>query len=176
MVRIPSIQECLGLMDEYDMPEHIKTHSFKVRDVSVFLAKELNKKGKKLNVRLIEASALLHDLVKIHCVNSEKRHDKYGAKVLRSKGYKRIADIVEQHINLRKKYKRLNEEELVFYADKRVMHENIVGLPERFEDIKGRYTVESGNISFTEKESYRVEKKIFKNLAFSPNDLAALIK
>jgi len=180
MIKIPSTKKCLKIMDEYDMPDNIKAHSFQVRDISVLLAKELKKKGENLNLKLIEAAALLHDIAKIHCVKSGERHDEVGADLLRSMGYDRIAEIVEQHINLREKYKKITEEEIVCYADKRVMHDKIVPLSKRFEDIKVRYYSENPDImeriNSTEEQSYRLEKKIFKNLDFSPDDLVKLLK
>lgn len=178
MVKVLSVEECLKLMDEYGMPDNIKFHSFKVRDISVYLTKELNKKGENLNGELTESSALLHDIAKISCVSSGKRHDKNGAEILKNLGYDRIAEIIEQHINLRQKHEKITEEEIVNYADKRVMHDKLVSLSERFEDVKKRYA--SGDedvfdmISTTEEETYVLEKKIFKKLDFSPDDLADL--
>ena len=83
-------------MADYEMPKHIINHSEKVKDVGVFLSKELNKKGLSLDIKLIEAAAMLHDIYKIQCIGTEKRHDKEGANILRQLGYHRIAEIVEQ--------------------------------------------------------------------------------
>jgi len=177
MYNIPTIDECLELMDSYGMPDHIKAHSLGVRDVSVFLADELNKKGESLDVKLVEASALLHDIAKIHCVKCEKRHDHEGARILRSKGYFKIANIVEQHVNLWYEDRvGIYEEDVINYADKRIMHDKLVTLDERFVDLRVRYAVELDKILITEKKSYDLEKKIFKNLDFSPNELINLIK
>lgn len=162
------------MMDEYCMPDHIKAHSFKARDVSVFLAKELNNKGEDLNINLVEASALLHDIAKILCLGSKERHDLVGAKILREKGYDRIAEIIEQHILLVEKHSQITEEEIVFYADKRVMHDKIVSLSKRFKDVTERYAF--GNIDMIKKKSYELEKRIFKNLDFKPDDLTELLK
>lgn len=179
MIRIPSIEECMRIMEEHKMPSNIKAHSLKVRDVSVFLTKELNKKGKSLNMELIEVSALLHDIAKIYCLNSKERHNEVGADLLRTMGYEKVADVVEQHINLWKKYKKLVEEEIVNYSDKRVMHDQAVSLQERFKDVKCRYACNDPElrerISFSEKESYRIEKRIFKSLDFSPDDLTKML-
>lgn len=176
MVKIPSVKQCLKLMDEYEVPEHIKAHSFKVRDVSIFLAKELNKKGEKLDVKLIESSALLHDIAKMLCINlGIRKHDKEGAKILRSLGYDRIADVVEQHVHLWKRYSSIVEEEVVNYSDKRVLHDRIVPFVERVKDVKERYS-SIDDIAVMERETYVLEKKIFKNLDFSPDELIKLLK
>ncbi len=180
MIKIPSIEECVKIMEEHKMPSNIKAHSLKVRDVSVFLTKELNKKGKSLNEGLVEASALLHDIAKIYCLNSREKHNEVGADLLRTMGYEKVADVVEQHVSLWKKYKKLVEEEVVNYSDKRVMHDKIVSLQERFKDVKNRYVSNDPEtrerIRLTEKDSYRIEKKIFKSLDFSPDDLTKLLE
>lgn len=175
MIKLPSIEECLKMMDEYDMPEHIKNHSFKVREISVYLTNELNKTGLSLDVRLTEVSALLHDIGKIHCIGTDERHDYFGANILRDLGYDRIAEIIKGHVNLGKEYEGIVEDEVVNYSDKRVMHDKIVTLSERFEDIALRYSAEIDKINLTKKYAVILEKKIFKNLDFSPNALVDLI-
>lgn len=181
MFKIPSRNECLKLMKEYGMPENIKAHCFKVRDVSVFLAKELNKKGEELDIRLIESSALLHDISKMYCKNSNKRHDEVGAGLLKSLGYEKVADIVEQHVVINKKLpENITEEEVINYADKRVMHDKIVSISKRFEDIKERYASPDPDmtkrIDLSVKEGCLLEKRIFKNLDFSPDDLVKVLE
>lgn len=178
---IPTRSECFRLMKEYGMPAHIKTHSLKVRNVSVYLAKELNKKGEGLDVKLIEAGALLHDLVKMHCINSEANHDEVGADLLRAIGYDKLALIVEQHVHLEPHDDlRITEEEIVHYADKRVLHDQLVTLPERFYDAKERYV--KGNmfilekIKKTEEMAYQLEEKIFSKLDVKPEDLQEILK
>ncbi len=191
MTLIPSVEECFKLMEKYNMPDNIRAHSIIVRDVAVYLGKELNKKDENLDIILIESSALLHDIAKIHCIvptknfktegcKPTKRHDIEGGKILRSLGYERVAEIVEQHCNLFKKTKYLREEEIVQYADKRVMHEEIVSLKVRFDDIRARYGKNNPkgleNIYKSELEGREIEEKIFKKLDFSPEDLERLLK
>jgi len=180
MAKTPSRKSCVKLMSEYGMPQNVIDHSFKVKDVGVFLAKNLNKKGTKIDIKVVEASALLHDIAKVYCKNSPLDHAEVGADILRTMGYDRIADVIEQHIALWAKYKYLNEEEVVNYADKRVMHDKITSLSKRFEDVKQRYASNSldilERINFTEKESYRLEKRIFKHLDFLPEDLETLVE
>ncbi len=180
MFGIPSTEDCLKMMDEYGMPDNIKAHSFKVRDISILLARELNDKGEIMDLNLVGASALLHDIAKIQCISSDKRHDLVGADILRRRGYDSIAEVVEQHIDLVGKEDRITEEDIIFYADKRVMHDKIVSLSERFEDVNERYASDNADllkkIDFTRKKSYELERRIFKNLDFSPEDLVSLIK
>jgi len=181
ITRILSVDECIDLMDEYAMPQHIRDHSFLVRDVSVYLSKELNKKGESLDVKLIEACALVHDIAKIHCVNKNayKDHTLEGSNILKSKGCNRMADIIEQHVNLWKKYSDIVEEEIINYSDKRVLHDKVVSLKERIDDVKIRYGYKNKSflkrLGTIKKNAYDLETKIFKSLDFSPDDLIDLI-
>ena len=50
----------------------------------------------------------------------------------------------------------VSEEEVVNYADKRVRHDQIVSLEERFQDLKNRYGKDQRSIHYLE----RLEKMI----------------
>jgi hypothetical protein len=74
----------------------------------------------------------------------------------------------------------VSPEEIVNYADKRVLHENIVTLGERFQDLihrYGSYTPEACcRLIILEKQSHQLEKKIFSVIDFSPEDLSNIIR
>lgn len=172
------------MIDDYGMPQHIRNHSYKVRDVAVFMTKELNKKGNSLDTKLIESCALIHDIVKIQCVRKEypdfdNNHAKVGADILRKMGCGRMADIIAQHVILWKDYNGIVEDEIINYSDKRVRHDQLVSLTERFDDIKVRYASKDKKvlrgIENNENGSLILETKIFKSLDFSPDDLIDLI-
>jgi len=111
------------------------------------------------------AAALLHDITKTRALETRERHDESGGILLRELGFARIGEIVEQHVILLdfNPQEKLDEREILYYADKRVMHDQIVSLAERVEDLILRY-------GFTEEikkriwqntsQAYIVEKKI----------------
>jgi hypothetical protein len=61
--------------------------------------------------------------------------------MLREMGYDELAPIVESHVFFDdfKQEGPLEERELVYYADKRVMHDRIVTIEERIKDLVERY-------------------------------------
>ena len=68
-----------------------------------------------------------------------------GGALLRGMGFSIIAEIVEQHVFFQNLdvHGRLEEREIIYYADKRVMHDRIVTIDERVHDLIQRYgTVE----------------------------------
>jgi len=177
--KIPSRQECLKLMEEYGMLENIATHSLSVARVALFLAKELNKRGQQVNVDLVRAASLLHDLAKTECLRTKEDHARSGYLLLKRMGYERIGEIVAQHIWISKKGdpQRVSEEEIVNYADKRIQHDRLVSLKERFIDLRNRYGTGPDAIGYLETleiGSLEIERKIFSILDMDPGDLERL--
>ncbi|MFZ2400030.1 MAG: hypothetical protein WAW31_15330, partial [Smithella sp.] len=80
-------------------------------------------------------------------------------------GFARVGEIVKQHVILLdfNPQGKLEEREIVNYADKRVMHDRIVSLVQRVEDLIQRYgtTEEIKNrIRLNESVVFAIEKKI----------------
>ncbi len=176
---IPTREECLRLMGDLGMLENIIAHSIEVAKVALFISTELNKRGQGISLDLVEAASLLHDLTKTECLKTKEDHAKTGSQLLRGMGYERVGEVVAQHIWLGKEADPLtiSEEEIVNYADKRVMHDRIVSLEERFNDLKDRYGRDQKAIDYLdrmEREIYGIEDKIFFILQIDPNDLLHL--
>ena len=184
--KIPSTNQCYTILNNYNVPEHIIQHSKIVCRVALFLGYELNKNGEKLDISLINASALLHDITKFEDLKTHKDHAKSGRILLENLGFSRIGEIVGEHINLQNKDRnqRLSEEEIINYSDKRVMHTNVVTLSERFKDLKKRYGLNNKTlnentikrINELELKTHELEKKIFSKLDFKSEDLLHLLE
>jgi len=167
-------------MSRYGMLENIVSHSVEVAKVALFIAVELNKKGRTIDLGLVEAASLLHDLAKTECLKTKDDHARTGSQQLKRMGYERVGEIVAQHIWLVKEGDPscVSEEEIVNYADKRVMHDRIVPLEERFSDLKARYGLNDKAMDYLErlqKEIYGIENKIFFILQIDPNDIQRLL-
>ena len=167
--RIPSQKECDELMAKYCMPQHIIAHSRQVMRVSLVITDNL-KSGVSINRNLVMAAALLHDITKERSLKTREPHDQSGGELLRELGFGRVGEIVRQHVFLLdfNPHEKLEEREIIHYADKRVMHDRIVSLAERVEDIIQRYgaTEEIKNrIRQNESKAYAIEKKIASSMA-----------
>ena len=179
METIPTREECLRLMERHGMLEHIIHHSLEVARVALFLSLELNKKGQRIDIGLVEAASLLHDLTKTECLTTEQDHAQTGSQLLKGMGFERVGEVVAQHNRLEKAGdpSAVSEEEIVNYADKRVMHDRIVPLEERFNDLIERYGKHPNAREYLEqaqKEICGIENKIFMILQIDPNALASL--
>ncbi len=176
---IPTREECLKLIRDSGMLDHIVDHSLKVAEVALFISKELNRRGHSIDLALVEAAALLHDFTKTECLKTKEDHALTGSKVLAEMGFGRVGAVVREHIHLSKKTNpfRVSEEEIVNYADKRVKHDRVVTLEERFEDLRERYGKNPQAIELLEnlkRSTLEIEKKIFSILDIEPNELLQL--
>jgi len=162
------------------MLENIVSHSLEVAKVALFISVELNKKGRTVDLDLVEAASLLHDLTKTECLKTKDDHAQTASRQLKRMGYERVGDVVAQHIWLVKEGdpSYVSEEEIVNYADKRVMHDRIVPLEERFSDLKARYGLNQKAMDYLERlqeEIFGIENKIFFILQIDPNDIQRLL-
>lgn len=122
-LEIPEFEECLSLMDKSPMAdEKIKTHCMKVAETAVKIATALDKKEPLLDIALIKAGALVHDIAR-----KSPNHAVKGGEILKNMGFKEIADIVSVHMDLKTSLNTpLNEEEIVYFADKLVRGDQLV--------------------------------------------------
>jgi uncharacterized protein len=123
------------------------------------------KNGVPINRNMVMAAALFHDITKTRSLQTRESHDQSGGELLRELGFVRIGEIVKQHVILLdfNPQEKLEEREIINYADKRVMYHRIVSLAERVEDLIQRYgTTEEINILIRQNESKAsaIEKKI----------------
>jgi uncharacterized protein len=179
---IPTVRECFALMAKYGMLDNIKAHSIMVEKVATLLAQNLAATGEKLRLEVVTSGALLHDIGKTLCLNSSEDHAKKGKEICLENQLHEIADTVAEHIILAEYDPNcpLSEKELVYYADKRVNHDKIVGLEERIEYLLIQYGRNQEWIHQRIRDNFRqckeVEKKIFSKLSFTPDALAQLIE
>ncbi len=106
--------------------------------VALRLTDWLAEAGVAFNRPAVRAGALLHDIAKTLCLGPKCRHDLEGARILEELGYPELGQLVADHVLLPEGHP-MDETMLVNYADKRVNHDQLVALPERFAYITQRY-------------------------------------
>lgn len=162
------------------MPDNIRRHSLLVADLAVALARELGARGEALDVDLVEAAALLHDVGKARSLQTGEDHAALGAGMVADLGFPELSQTVREHtlLSARQLGDHLSESLLVNYCDKRVRHEELVSLQDRLEDLADRYcrTPEQRQILAVLLKLYmQLEQRIFADLAFGPDDAAGLV-
>lgn len=134
---IPSAKECEILLKRVlAVEERIIRHCQAVARLAVAIATALNAAGCRLNLNLIRAAGLLHDVVK-----GRPAHAQRGAEILKDMGFPRVAEIVATHMDIEvTKAKPIDEREIVYLADKMTCGDQIsIDFKERFEHKKHRY-------------------------------------
>jgi len=162
------------------MMDHIVVHSLQVCRVATFLSEHLIRQRVRLNFDLIRSAALLHDITKTRSFKTREDHAQTGGEYLTNLGYPEIGDLIRQHVKLDNSSAAGNilEAEVLNYADKRVLHDEIVILDQRMDYILERYAETAEHrqrIYLIWQETRETENKIFKDLSFAPDDLTRLI-
>ena len=179
-MQIPTKQQCYQMIGEMKMMDHIVVHSMQVCRVATFLAEHLDAARNGLNHDLIRASALLHDITKTRSFKTEENHALTGGQFLAEQGYPEVGELVRQHVRL-DEYRdpvALGEAEIINYADKRVLHDKIVGLDKRLEYILEKYGKApelQERIHWLWGKTLVMEDEIFNDLAVAPQDLNRLL-
>ena len=124
--QIPSEEECYAIIKRANTPERVVKHCQQVAELCYLIGNHVVSSGCQLNLKLIRAAALLHDIAK-----GEAQHALVGARMLAD--YPEVAEIVAEHMDISlTECNRLTEKEIVYLADKLVMDERIVPLQDRF--------------------------------------------
>jgi putative nucleotidyltransferase with HDIG domain len=177
---IPTVETCLRLMDEYRMLDNIKEHSRVVARVAELITTGLRQRGAALDLDLVTAGALLHDIAKTQCLDSRCDHAKVGSALCRELGFSETAVIVAEHVLLRDDGSgRITEKEIVYYADKRVNHDRVVSLHDRLAYILDRYARNDDARQELIRRNFDkclgVERRVFSALDFKPEQVGMLV-
>ncbi|MEF2145180.1 MAG: HD domain-containing protein [Desulfovibrionaceae bacterium] len=124
------------------MPAHIRRHSHMVAQVSTHLAVLAEEAGLEVAPARVRASALLHDIAKAYTIDHGGNHSQLGASwVMDATGDPGLAQGVMHHVYW--PFDLILPEFIlplaVIYGDKRVAHDRIVSLEDRFQDLMDRY-------------------------------------
>ncbi len=122
-LKIPDDVLCETLLDEYGTPEQVRRHCYAVAEKARCLAE-----GRAVNMELLLAAALLHDIAR-----TKKDHASVGADFLKEHGFADVGDIIAVHHELPMQEEfRISEKSLLFLADKLVLEDRECTLEERF--------------------------------------------
>jgi len=177
---IPDLETSFFLLRECSVPVHIVGHSVVVAKTALLLGEALNAIGRQQNLALLAAAGVLHDIAKFATLKTGEDHAQTGADWLDEKGLKPVAWVVRHHVRLHlDMFQPVDEKELVFYADKRVQHEKIVTLSQRFIDLQDRYgknEVALGSLEEMKKITLGLENKIYAGLSWLPEEMESQVE
>jgi hypothetical protein len=149
----PGRREAAQLLLSLDPPEWFLRHSCAVADVAGRLAAGAAASGRRVDVALVEAAALLHDVDKLPSVEvpGRPRHGDGSAEWLAARGLPELGPVVRDHPVTRLAepdhdawmVSATLETKIVAYADKRAA-QRLEAMDERFASWRRRYPPGSG--------------------------------
>lgn len=174
---IPSQNKCFKLLKKYNFPDEKLKHVRLVSSVAKFLGIGLKKRKPKLkiNVSLLVAAGLLHDIDKNIPKLPGEKHPMSGVRVLREEGCDEVGDVVLKHdieAFLDPERKPVAwEEKILALADKMVKDE-IITVDERYrlwyeEDYPGQKKILDATYPYLK----NLEKEIFSIIKMRPEDI-----
>lgn len=177
---LPDEHGCLALLRKYETPAHIIDHSVKVWHVAQVLGEALREDGHPIDMDLLKTACLLHDIAKYLCIREGlARHDRKGEEILRDEDLPQVGVIVGQHVILRdSEGDPIREEHLLYYADKRVVHDEVVDLDRRFQYLIERYGTfpqAEEKLQIMKRMTQALEDRLFQHVDFTPEELEDLI-
>lgn len=187
-VSLPTRSQIETWRTEYRLPAHIAAHCDVVTTVATALADALISRGMLIRKEALTRAAEVHDLLRfvdfrpgaspqgsietpddratwdsVKARYPDLKHEAACAEFLRERGYPALATIIETHGLVSPGAARQTiEQDLLFYADKRVALDKVVSLDERFADFGVRYG--GGDITERQKQWLNEAKQLEKNL------------
>jgi putative nucleotidyltransferase with HDIG domain len=131
---VPSEEECEAIMTRFSVSKDTARHSRRVAQVAQRLAQALESHGYSVDMPVVRAGALLHDIVR-----TRPHHAAAGATVMQAIGFPRVAPIVASHMNLEFSGGMPDAAAIVYLADKLVLGDQVVSLYERFQPAFERF-------------------------------------
>jgi uncharacterized protein len=135
---LPSREQAIHLLVEQKCPREVIDHCLAVTAVALDLAAKLQARGIQIDLQLVEAGALLHDLGRSQSHNVD--HGVVGSQLALKLGLPQsVVDIIKRHVGAgvtpeeaewlgwpRDNYIPTTlEEKVVCYADKRIDHDRV---------------------------------------------------
>lgn len=177
---IPSEAQCAELWKKYSVPPHICAHCRAVASVAVEITSRALKGSvipphRPLSVPLALAAGLLHDIAKSYTIHYGGSHAQLGAAWVREEtGNPLLAQAVLFHVEwpwaggvMDDVRDPMRLPVIVAYADKRVRHNAVVSLKERFDDLVVRYGISQDKQAMIAKNyahAQAVEQAIFERV------------
>lgn len=167
---VPGPAQCADLLGYYSLDPGIIAHGELTARVASLLARALVTTGMPVDVELVQAAALLHDVGK--AVDPDHHH-LASRRIVEAHGWPALGPPVERHLTgliLTGKGPVSWEEKLVYYADK-LCTTRVVSLAERVDDLCRRYPEHAGTFQQCLPAMQALESEIFQRLPWARDQL-----
>jgi tRNA threonylcarbamoyladenosine biosynthesis protein TsaE len=192
--------------EEWRTPVHVRDHIKQVTDVAMRIAGAYVRDNEIVNLNLLYSAAMMHDIARVcdfreldrghfrEEITDEKwsawkdmrethkgfHHADIACKFFKELSYHKTAELIYIHKSdvIAEEPGRIDtlEKKIMYYADKRVKHDETVSLKERFLDGRERYGKYDDAktrrlFNEVEKRTFKLEKELFNGLDIKPEDI-----
>ncbi len=186
---LPSSSDIAQWQEEVHLPENVREHCAVVAETAGRIADACLAQGLIVREEALLRAGEAHDLLRFLDFRSSamppgivrtkedeeqwkawkdryagQKHEEAAASFLRERGFGSLADIVIMHgFHIPSPTRSTIEQRILFYADKRVLHDRVVTVDERFADFRERYGQgkESEQARHWYEETKAVERELF---------------
>jgi len=125
------------LLRNYGTPDHVVRHCKAVTEAALRIGRALNANGINLNLKLLEAAALLHDIARV-----EENHGSVGAEIAENNGYYGVAELIRHHMSYVSdpNSAKISEKDVLCLSDRMVKEDKYIGLDARMKYILDKFT------------------------------------
>jgi molybdenum cofactor cytidylyltransferase len=124
---LPTPAECEAMLATRPTSEALRRHGRAVAAVARTIAGNLAVRGVAIDLALVLAASLLHDIAK-----GQPGHAEVGAALVEGLGYPAVAEVIRQHMSMSFDGSTADEAAIVFLADKLVSGDQTISLGERY--------------------------------------------
>lgn len=167
----PASEECDAVLES--VPEGVIRHGRRVAAVAVKIGEALVRRGVSLDLDVIRAAALLHDMAK-----GESDHAEAGGRHLSEMGFPRVGGIVAAHMDFQPDSNgTIGEAEVVCLADRYVQGDRVVSLTERFEAAESRFADDPEGLAAARLRrgaAFEVRERLTRRLGESPERILGI--
>lgn len=211
-MNLPTREQCFQFFKDFHTPLHVIKHSVLVNKVALWIAEHLIEAGETVDINLVDRASLLGDLLRMIDVKgidktllsrevtqkdmetwkqqreeyAQLHHSQANYLVLRNE-YPELAKLLRKDYYAAIIQEALStwEEKIIYYADKRVRHDQIVGLATRLKESHQRFaefrtdyqSIELSEFEYEiDKAIINLEAEIFKIIKKQPGDVAEVVK
>lgn len=148
----PTREKCRQMLDEYGTPDHVRRHCGAVAQTAYTIAEALNNNGFDMDLDLITAAGMLHDIARV-----KDRHWDVAADYLKDLGFREESEIIRVHMTYSpfSQIEDADETDMLCLGDRLVREDEYVGIDKRIQYIIDK-AVKNGH---EEKIPFILEKK-----------------
>ena len=176
---IPNAEEARRILAARRLPDGIVLHSQGVARVAKAAARRLEAAGIPIDVGLVEAAALLHDIDKLETRGGRGVHGLTGATTLEGMGFRELGPPVASHpisaLLDDRRFPRGWPSVAVNVADKHVAQE-FLSIDERLNDMVRRYPQFRAEIQAARRPAHALEEELADAIGLSVGELVEALR